>query len=270
LTRPIEEELKTHSEEIISRIRNNLIPFIPRGTKNYVDHGLAHSIEVGNKKNELVTWLGKYAFAFNPVEENALNLAIWTHDLGCIIDRSKNHETWSVRILKLIDYGIEKDLKNILLELIKYHSSKNTNNVINLKDKAYGAHYTARMDITAATLRLADALDVGERTDHRIDLASRAPPEIIQILTKFRKPNQVTLNHWSAHNSCDGVHLDITNNKVLVHSKYGSQNVANINQVLIPDIRNELKIFNSITHKPKYANYLFDTLRVNIVKHKFQ
>jgi len=245
-----EEELQIEKAEIKATLMNNIIPFIPRGIKNFVDHGIYHINEVEYKKNELVKWCNINDVDLNIEESFLLDLSVYFHDLGCIIGR-KDHAKISAEIIEILkkDLRIDDEKKDFLKLIVSHHAGKPKNKLKKIQNSNYTSKrsYNIRIDLLIAILRLSDVLDAGIRTGHTDRYAMRAPPQIFSLLLHYDKIKKAeTKKHWKAHSYCQGISILKEKNKIVIHSDKNLFKKKLVKEIIKNSIDNELSFIKSI------------------------
>jgi len=215
--------------EVIAR---RILSYIPRGIKDYPEHGVVHSENLLLLFKNFLNNFSKsdLNFHFTYSEKLLICLSIWLHDIGCIFGRERHSEN-SVKLLEEIDEF--KHLKNrigaSLFECLKYiiisHSSwydfsKLPRNTID-----------PGVDLlkTCAVFRLLDACD----------LSSERVKVIYDILKKYGLLNQKSRIYWEAHLNIISVVFD--NDVIIINCR----NKESTEQ-LIKHFEEELESVNSI------------------------
>lgn len=211
---PLEYEISLEVQKIIVLVRNNIIPFIPRGIDQFVDHGIEHIQEVLYKKQKLMCWCVTNGITFNNIEKILMDASIWCHDIGCLICR-EDHGNRSAEIINFIDTRLDEEIFDCLKLIISHHTNKSKDELNKLSILYYRDH-EIKSDLIVALLRLSDALDAGCRSKHLREYGNRAPPIVFNILNKYGKLKGDSILHWKAHGICEGVIFDSDENIIYI------------------------------------------------------
>ncbi|MBI2938084.1 MAG: hypothetical protein HYY22_07760 [Thaumarchaeota archaeon] len=167
-----------------------LLAYLPRGIPGYTDHGVIHS---RNLLNLLVRFIENFGTsAVSSDEKFVLCLAIWLHDIGCLIDR-KDHAQSSVKLLEhprfnFLESMIGKDKLHCLKYVIKSHSSHY--DLEELPNEQICNNVNLRK--VCVIFRLLDECDISY---------ARANPVLFEILRDNGLLSESNLPHWEAHRS---------------------------------------------------------------------
>ena len=252
----LEYEIETETRFIEFLLRTNVIPFIPRGIDQFVDHGVEHIDEIMKKKDKLFLWCNNNGIYFNNVEKMIMRLSIYCHDLGCIIKRC-DHGERSAEIIDLINNKLDKELINYIKTIVIHHSKNKSLDKIEVKKYK---DYEIKIDLMISILRLSDALDAGSRSKHLNEYGNRAPPMLFKILTYYECLECKSIKHWIAHGSCKGVVLDIEENQIIITYEC-DENIELINDIIKNNIEEELSKIECVIEK-----YNLPILKVTLLK----
>lgn len=242
------EDLEFDKTYTIHYLTNNVLPFVPRGLNDYVDHGIRHIRETIYKKNRLLEWLGINGVSLEPLEHIVLELSIWLHDVGCIVKRD-DHGKRSAKIVKKLDFGIDLKLRECIETIIFHHTDVTLRDIKKLDIFEFRPLLTVRQDILVAILRLSDALDAGNRKTRSENFGMRAPSSIYEILTSFCRPNQETKNHWKAHMACLGVDLNPSTNIIEINRIDDREGRHLVSKIIRTGIAKELGKFMNVMER---------------------
>jgi hypothetical protein len=182
--------------------------------------------------NFLKNWTGPI---FKTEEKYLLSLAVWLHDIGCLIEREKHNEK-SVELLghprfSFLDNFLDGGLKACLSNIIIAHSS--TYDLKKIPKTAI--HENIRLDLCCATFRLLDGCDI---TD------ARTKPILYDILDSYHLINDVSQPFWKCHLSTIGAVFD--GNDINITYRRGKKKEASL---LINHLKKDLRKMNKIFGK---------------------
>ena len=172
-----------------------VLSFVPRGLKEYTDHGVGHSERVEKLIYQIVSKCNSTPdrkFNLNDTEELLLYLASWLHDIGCIIDR-EGHAARSAEIIGQYFHDIPciEAYLPALEKIVFCHSNDQDEDdrISALSDepmKIYGEQ--VRIKYISAVFRLLDACD--------IDM-DRCPGMVLKILEPHM--SELSRKFWQGH-----------------------------------------------------------------------
>jgi len=171
-----------------------LLYYLPRGAKDYTDHALIHSYNLLELFLELTKNIG--LSRLTEEERYAVCLAVFLHDLGCLIRRSKHNEL-SQEILNsdsfsLLEAKIGSDIMTCVRYLALSHSSS-----YDLSDLPnHPIHSRIRLDLICALFRLVDGCDL---------MPSRANKVLFETIMEFDRMGNQSQRIWKAHLNIRGV-----------------------------------------------------------------
>ena len=232
--------------ETIKEALKPTLMFIPRGLRDYTDHGISHSErieEILSKIIELCNNSGIVNCKFNDTEEYLLYLTALVHDIGCIVQR-KNHASISGEIIKkyFSEYEILEEIKPFLVQIVKAHSGKpeKTINRIPYKPILVEDEHV-RIKYISAVFRLADACDIKIK---------KCPGLVFNILEPRMKIR--SKRFWDGHRDIANLDFDIKNQRIIV-------NIAdkNTTKIIIDNLKRNLNDVKIILKK-----YNFPFLKV--------
>ena len=213
----------------IESISKKILYHIPMTLGEFSDHGVGHA---GNIFKYFINFLNNFKdFPLTEEERYIICLAIWTHDLGNIIDRIV-HEEHSINILEKndaflhIDETLGKDIVECLKFIIRSHRSKF--DLVSMKDMEI--HQNIRLKLICSIFRLLDNCDI---TASRISLA------LYSILNEHFPMKQDSVPYWEAHKSIISVVLS-EQKIVIVYENY------KIAKILIDDLEKNLAVINKV------------------------
>lgn len=210
-----------------------LLHYLPGSVPSYTDHGVLHSQNLMRLLcNFLNNWSGQ---AFKNEEKYLLSLAVWLHDVGCLLGREKHNEK-SVELLNhprfsFLDNFLNGDLKACLSNIIIAHSSKYDFKKI----PTIQINENVRLDLCCATFRLIDGCDI---TD------ARTKPILYDILDSYNLISEESKPFWKCHLSTIGAVFN--GNDINITYRKGKKKDANL---LIAHLRSDLRPMNKIFGK---------------------
>lgn len=199
----------------------------------FTDHGVQHSNNL--EENLLSLHQNNPYFSFSDQEKFLLGLAIWTHDIGNIICRTR-HEEYSRELLDTNEHFlfvrnlIGGDLYNCLLLMIESHRS--SFDIVNAPDPSF--HRNVRTKLMCAIFRLIDDSDITEKRNSEV---------IFSIIQKYKPMSPQSQRHWDAHREVQSLVFQNLNVEISVKNQYMAQflldkfqrTVEAVNQVLVND-----------------------------------
>jgi len=210
-----------------------LLYYLPRGIPQYTDHGVLHSQNLLRLLCNFVNnWAGT---AFANEEKYLLSIAVWLHDIGCLLGREKHNEN-SVKLLEhprfsFIDNLLDGDLRSCLKYIIVSHSSD-----YKLKNiPKIPVHQDVRLKLACATFRSIDGCDI---TD------ARTKPILYDILKTYSLLEKDSIEIWECHLSTIGAVFQ--GNDINITYRKGKRKEA---RLLTDHLREDLKKLNRIFKK---------------------
>lgn len=196
-------------EQIKEFLKPTLL-FIPRGIKDYTDHGIKHTDRVEEILHEIISLCNRSSYdkcKFNNTEEYLLFLTALVHDLGCIIQR-ENHASISGEIITkyISKYDLLEGIEPILAQIVKAHSGDPEEGLNKLPKKPILVQKERiRLRYISAIFRLADACDI------KIE---RCPGLVYNIL----EPTMTSRSKkfWEGHRDIISIDFNIKDKKIIV------------------------------------------------------
>lgn len=111
----------------IQTITKKILNYVPFAVGEYTDHGVKHSEDI--EDIFLDFYFDNLDLKLSDVEKYLICLAIWTHDIGNILDRPE-HEKKSVELLdtneflKYFKESIKSDIYSCLVNIILSHRNR--------------------------------------------------------------------------------------------------------------------------------------------------
>jgi hypothetical protein len=210
-----------------------LLHYLPGSEPSYTDHGVLHSQNLMRLlSNFLNNWTGT---AFTNEEKYLLSLAVWLHDIGCLLGREKHNEK-SVQLLNhprfsFLDNFLNGDLKACLSNIIIAHASK-----YDLKKiPRTQINENVRLDLCCVTFRLIDGCDI---TD------ARTKPILYDILDSYHLISDESKPFWRCHLSTIGAVFD--GNNINITYRKGKKTEASL---LINHFKKDIRKMNTVFGK---------------------
>lgn len=210
-----------------------LLHYLPSRIPSYTDHGVLHSENLMRLLcNFLNNWTGT---RFKNEEKYLLSVAVWLHDIGCLLGRD-NHNEKSVALLRhsrfsFLDNFLNGDLKACLKYIIIAHSSTYDLNKI----PTTSFHKDVRLDLSCATFRLMDGCDI---TD------ARTKAILYDILKTHNLISKKSRDFWKCHLSTIGAVF--SRNDINITYRKGKRKEANR---LVAHLNEDLEKLNRIFGK---------------------
>lgn len=190
--------LKEEYQSIVLMTRayvEHILNFLPISIHDFTDHGMLHS-------NNLLKLFGKFAknirgFSFSQEEKLLICLAIYVHDVGCIIGRPEHNMKSAKLIMKHSSFSylqsqIGSDLLNCLKCVILSHSS-----IYDLqKIQKEPIHDEVNLRVICAVFRLLDGCEIS---------SARVSKPLYDILISYNKIRSDRRKYWDAHRSIIGI-----------------------------------------------------------------
>lgn len=205
-----------------------LLAYLPRRTKDFTDHAIIHSNNLLKILAAFVENLG--IKQLREEERFCFCLAIYMHDLGCLIDRSK-HNLYSAKILGHDRFKfIESKIGSDIMECVKYLALSHSSNYHLEQLPKHKIHSNVRLDLTCAIFRLIDGCDL---------MPERANPVLYDILMKYDPLEPDSQEIWHAHSNVAGVVFE--KNAIVISTRNKSST-----NVLTEHLREDLKDINRV------------------------
>lgn len=215
----------------VEAIAKRILSFLPRSLQEYPEHGVAHSENLFGLFQNFLDNFGQNIFSEE--EKLLICLAIWLHDIGCILGRERHSEN-SVRLLREIKEfrSLGARIGDSLFECLKYvimsHSSwYDLSNI-----PTHPIHPKVNLLKVCAVFRLLDGCD----------LSSERIKVIYEILEKYGLLSENSKKFWKAH--LEIVSVIFRDNTVIINCK--NQGSA---EPLIKHFKDELDKINNAFHK---------------------
>lgn len=180
--------------EYVKITSKKILKHIPMNLHEYTDHGIKHCENIEDYF-ELFIKIGHIDLTDD--EKLLIGLAIWTHDLGNILDRD-SHERFSVEILTdSVAYSSLEDsigaqlFKALQIVIISHRSDFDLNSISEVP-----IHPNVNLKMVCAVFRLLDGCDI---TKARISNA------LYEVLNKYRPLSAISEKNWESHQNIIGV-----------------------------------------------------------------
>lgn len=211
----LQKEFDVSLEYVHTVIKTNFLPFVARGIRNLVDHGIGHVEEVLSNIDAFAEAAASRGVRLSPSEIYLLRLTAWLHDLGHIIAR-KDHELISIRLVKSMKLylALQDEVIRLVNLLILLHRKKAPIAALLTRPPDYLFQREIRLDLLVAPFRLADACDMGSRSTHAM-VGERAPLVVYRII-RNRLPRE-SRKHWRTHMAILGTSVDARSGHIVVH-----------------------------------------------------
>ena len=224
-------------------IKGILIPtlqFIPRGIKNYTDHGINHTKRIEEILQKIIRFCNiseNEECKINDTEEYLLFLTALIHDIGCIVKR-ENHASVSASIIKeyLSEYEIFEDVESFLIEIVKAHSGDPNETLYRLPNEPILVQKEhVKLRYISAVFRLADACDIK---------VERCPRLVYRILEPDMSSESKSF--WKGHRDVVNLDFNIEKKKiiVLIKDKDTTKIIIDYLQRNIKDVKDVLKKYH--------------------------
>jgi len=210
-----------------------LLHYMPRGIPEYTDHGVLHSQNLMTLLCGFVqNWAGE---PFTNEERYLLSLAVWLHDVGCLLGRERHNEK-SVNLLRhprfsYIDSLLSGDLQSCLKYIIISHVTDYDLKEVPKKP----IHEKVRLRLVCATFRLVDGCDI---TD------ARTKPVLYDILKTYSLLEEGSIKYWESHLSTIGTVFQ--GNAIYVTYRKGKRKES---EMLVSHLKKDLRRLNRVFEK---------------------
>jgi hypothetical protein len=233
--------------QMVQRITIKILHYLPFEIGKYTDHGVAHSEDL---EDLFVSLIKTNAYInLSEKEKFLIILAIWTHDIGNIIDRL-THEKKSVDILNEMPFfsSLKSQIGSqhfaCLIDIIYSHRADY--DLIGMEERHY--HHDVRTKLVCALFRLLDSCDLSY---------NRNSIQFYDILKKYNPLEPEHIPHWEGHNSIDSV----TINEYVIEIGYSDITKS---KFLIDHLKDDLKKINPIFTSTPYNFSPFTVHEFNI------
>lgn len=237
----IQETLSSKVEQI-KVLTKRVLYQIPMTLGEFTDHGVIHSDDIQD------IFLNFYEtnpqYTLTEQEKYLISLAIWTHDIGNLVDRD-THEEKTVEILKenpffsFIKELIGPDAFINLLHLIESHRGRFD---LQKYDIEYKVQDSVRTKLLCALFRLMDDSDITAKRNSEI---------VYSIMEKYMDMSAKSKEHWEAHRSIPT--LVYSKNKILI--KVEDFDAA---KILLDKLERTLKDVNKVFNEYGFPNFTID------------
>ena len=247
----MKRELKNDLKKIKEALKPTLM-FIPRGLKDYTDHGITHSNRVEKIISQIIKLCNKSKnkeCKFNSTEEFLLYSTAYVHDIGCIIERD-DHAKISGDIIEkyLSKYEIFEGIESFLVQIAKAHSGDPNETILKIPDKQFKVKdEKVKLRYISAVFRLADACD--------IDI-ERCPDLVLKILEPTMSSD--SKKYWEGHRDVINLEFDHDNERILILVKD-----KKTTKLIIDDLKKNIDDVKNVLEKYKFPFLNVDVEVVN-------
>lgn len=208
----------------------HILSFLPISIHDFTDHGMLHS---NNLLKLFVRFTKRVSgFSFSQEEKLLICLAIYVHDVGCIIGRPEHNKKSAKLIMKHTSFSylqsqIGSDLLNCLKCIVLSHSSDYDLQRIQKEP----IHDKVNLRAVCALFRLLDGCEIS---------SARVSKPLYDILTSYNKIKRQHRKYWDAHISI--ISLVFRNNRIIIDSNNLSKTRL-VSNHLKKDLREINRIF---------------------------
>ena len=204
-----ELRLKEEYQSIILYTRGyveHILNFLPISIHDFTDHGMLHS-------NNLLKLFVRFArnirgFSFSQEEKLLICLAIYVHDVGCIIGRSEHNKKSAKLIMKHSSISnLQSQIGSDLLNCLKCVTLSHSGTYDLQKIQKEPIHDEVNLRVICAVFRLLDECEIS---------SARVSKPLYDILTSYSKIKSEHRKYWDAHISI--ISLVFRGKKIIIDS----------------------------------------------------
>lgn len=190
-----------------------LLNYIPRAIPDYTDHGVQHSNNLTKIFHNFIQNLEKHFKGVELTEEEkwVICLAIWLHDIGCLLTSEENkekHNKYSVEILERPEFHILADwLGDDILKCVEFIALSHSSNYKLRNLPTDPIHSNIRLMLVCAIFRLIDECDI---------TSARTKKVLYELLKAYNLLDAESIKFWKAHRTISS--LVFEREKIVVYS----------------------------------------------------
>lgn len=236
----------------VAGLVQQVLNYLPRSIPQYTDHGVQHSNNLMRRFSNFLENLQEFNLELTEEERWLVCLAIWLHDIGCLIaeegEREKHNE-YSVQLLERVEFGILEDiLGSDILKCLKFVVISHSSNYCLEQVPKEPLHPNIRLRLICAIFRLLDGCDITSARTKRV---------LYEILKAYNLLDQKSKKFWEAHRSIssavfegDTIKIDCDNTDTA--------------ELLIEHLEKDLREINRIFSEERFPTFRIEAVSIEV------